>query len=138
MEIAVTFAPFAPLWAAMWALLHVSYWLTLALALPAAGFLVRLFMIQHDCGHGAFFRTRAVRRRRQSRPAGLGRHRDTDRRRVPAPRLAQARSAAKIVKATEIGTGDPVCRVATGFNGSATVHQAQAAASRQWPRTPLR
>ena len=37
-----------------------SYWLSLALALPAAGFLVRLFMIQHDCGHGAFFRTRAV------------------------------------------------------------------------------
>jgi acyl-lipid omega-6 desaturase (Delta-12 desaturase) len=59
-EIAVTFAPFAALWAAMWALMHVSYWLTLALALPAAGFLVRLFMIQHDCGHGAFFRTRAI------------------------------------------------------------------------------
>ena len=44
----------------MWALMHVSYWLTLALALPAAGFLVRLFMIQHDCGHGAFFRTHAI------------------------------------------------------------------------------
>src|SRR5258707_2820129 len=28
------------------------------LAIPAAGFLVRLFMIQHDCGHGAFFRHR--------------------------------------------------------------------------------
>ena len=28
------------------------------LAVPAAGFLVRLFMIQHDCGHGAFFRQR--------------------------------------------------------------------------------
>jgi omega-6 fatty acid desaturase (delta-12 desaturase) len=28
------------------------------LAVPTAGFLVRLFMIQHDCGHGAFFRTR--------------------------------------------------------------------------------
>jgi hypothetical protein len=27
---------------------------------PAAGFLVRLFMIQHDCGHGAFFRQRVV------------------------------------------------------------------------------
>ena len=50
-EIAVTFAPFAALWAAMWkTLMHgVSYWLTLALALPAAGFLVRLFMkIQHE------------------------------------------------------------------------------------------
>jgi acyl-lipid omega-6 desaturase (Delta-12 desaturase) len=60
MEIAVTLGPSAALRAAMWALMHVSYWLTLALALPAAGFLVRLFMIQHDCGHGAFFRTRAV------------------------------------------------------------------------------
>ena len=34
------------------------WWLTLLLAVPAAGFLVRLFMIQHDCGHGAFFRHR--------------------------------------------------------------------------------
>ena len=59
-EIAMTLMPLVALWAAMWALLHVSYWLTLALALPAAGFLVRLFMIQHDCGHGAFFRTRAI------------------------------------------------------------------------------
>ena len=59
-EIAVTFAPFAALWAAMWALMHISYWLALVFALPAAGFLVRLFMIQHDCGHGAFFRTRAI------------------------------------------------------------------------------
>ena len=41
-EIAITFAPLVALWAAMWALMHVSYWLTLALALPAAGFLVRL------------------------------------------------------------------------------------------------
>jgi hypothetical protein len=55
-EIAMTVAPLVGLWAAMWGLLHVSYWLCLALALPAAGFLVRVFMIQHDCGHGAFFR----------------------------------------------------------------------------------
>ena len=59
-EVAVTLGPFVALWAAMWALMHVSYWLSLALALPAAGFLVRLFMIQHDCGHGAFFRTRLM------------------------------------------------------------------------------
>jgi omega-6 fatty acid desaturase (delta-12 desaturase) len=58
-EIAWTLAPFVGLWAAMWALMHVSYWLCLALALPAAGFLVRLFLIQHDCGHGAMFRNRA-------------------------------------------------------------------------------
>jgi omega-6 fatty acid desaturase (delta-12 desaturase) len=36
------------------------WWLTLLLAVPAAGFLVRLFLIQHDCGHGAFFRNRLV------------------------------------------------------------------------------
>jgi omega-6 fatty acid desaturase (delta-12 desaturase) len=35
--------------------LGLSYWLTLALAFPAAGFLVRTFIVQHDCGHGSFF-----------------------------------------------------------------------------------
>jgi omega-6 fatty acid desaturase (delta-12 desaturase) len=54
-EIAVSFLPFAALWAAMALLLMHGYWLALALVVPAAGFLVRLFMIQHDCGHGAFF-----------------------------------------------------------------------------------
>ena len=38
--------------------LKFGYWYALLLAVPAAGFLVRLFMIQHDCGHGAFFRHR--------------------------------------------------------------------------------
>ena len=42
----------------MWVALELGYWLSLLLAVPAAGFLVRLFMIQHDCGHGAFFRHR--------------------------------------------------------------------------------
>ena len=43
----------------MWASYSFGFWwLSLLLALPAAGFLVRLFMIQHDCGHGAFFRHR--------------------------------------------------------------------------------
>ncbi len=60
MEIAVTVGPLVALWAIMWALMQVNYGLSLALSLPAAGFLVRVFMIQHDCGHGAFFRTRAV------------------------------------------------------------------------------
>lgn len=36
------------------------YWLTLLLAVPAAGLLVRLFIIQHDCGHHSFFRSRAA------------------------------------------------------------------------------
>jgi acyl-lipid omega-6 desaturase (Delta-12 desaturase) len=36
------------------------YWLSLFLAVPAAGLLVRLFIIQHDCGHGSFFRSRSA------------------------------------------------------------------------------
>lgn len=54
-ELAVTAVPFAALWLAMWLSLGVGYWLTLLLAVPAAGLLVRLFCIQHDCGHGSFF-----------------------------------------------------------------------------------
>jgi omega-6 fatty acid desaturase (delta-12 desaturase) len=42
----------------MWLTLPLGYWLTLLLALPAAGLLVRLFVVQHDCGHGSFFRHR--------------------------------------------------------------------------------
>jgi acyl-lipid omega-6 desaturase (Delta-12 desaturase) len=56
LEIAITFVPLATLWVLAWAALHFGYWwLSLLLAMPAAGFLVRLFMIQHDCGHGSFF-----------------------------------------------------------------------------------
>ena len=58
-EIVITFVPLAALWALAWAALHFGYWwLSLILTVPAAGFLVRLFMIQHDCGHGSFFRHR--------------------------------------------------------------------------------
>jgi acyl-lipid omega-6 desaturase (Delta-12 desaturase) len=57
-EIATTVLPFFSLWAIIWLALDLGYWIGLLLAVPAAGFLVRLFMIQHDCGHGAFFRSR--------------------------------------------------------------------------------
>ena len=57
-ELAITAGPLVLLWFLMWATLDLGYWLCLLLAVPAAGFLVRLFMIQHDCGHGAFFRHR--------------------------------------------------------------------------------
>jgi omega-6 fatty acid desaturase (delta-12 desaturase) len=56
-EIAVTAVPLAVIWVLAWAL-HAwgLWWAALLLTVPAAGFLVRLFMIQHDCGHGSFFR----------------------------------------------------------------------------------
>ena len=54
----VTALPFLGLWGLMWVLADISAWLALPLAVPAAGFLVRLFMIQHDCGHNAFFSSR--------------------------------------------------------------------------------
>ena len=57
-ELAITAVPFVVLWILMWAALGTGYWVGLLLAVPAAGFLVRLFMIQHDCGHGSFFRRR--------------------------------------------------------------------------------
>jgi omega-6 fatty acid desaturase (delta-12 desaturase) len=57
-ELLITAVPFFALWAVMLLCLRYGYWLSLILAVPAAGFLVRLFMIQHDCGHGSFFRNR--------------------------------------------------------------------------------
>lgn len=59
-ELGVTFGPFVALWALAWWSLGVSYWLTLAISLLNAAFLLRLFAIQHDCGHGAFFANRTV------------------------------------------------------------------------------
>src|SRR5687768_8892171 len=58
LELAITAVPFVLVWVAMWATLETGYWITLLLAVPAAGLLVRLFMIQHDCGHGSFSRKR--------------------------------------------------------------------------------
>lgn len=50
-----TFVPFFLLWYAAYQTLSVSYWYTLLLAIPAAGLLVRIFIIFHDCCHGCFF-----------------------------------------------------------------------------------
>src|SRR5881409_2967711 len=56
-QLASAAALFGGAWALMYASLRVGYWLTLLLAVPAAFFLIRLFIIQHDCGHAAFFRS---------------------------------------------------------------------------------
>ena len=53
-EILLTVIPFGIIWALMYQTLSFSYLLTALLAFPAAGFLVRIFIIQHDCGHGSF------------------------------------------------------------------------------------
>jgi omega-6 fatty acid desaturase (delta-12 desaturase) len=52
--------PYFILWYLMIESLNISYWLTLLLAIPAAGFLVRIFIIFHDCGHGSFFKSRRL------------------------------------------------------------------------------
>ena len=57
-EIAATAVPFLALWALAWWALSISYWLALALAVLNGVFVVRLFAIQHDCGHSAFFKNR--------------------------------------------------------------------------------
>jgi omega-6 fatty acid desaturase (delta-12 desaturase) len=58
LELVITAVPFGLLWILMWAALDAGWWICLVLAVPTSGFLVRLFMIQHDCGHGSFFRRR--------------------------------------------------------------------------------
>lgn len=59
-QIANSFGGLLFMWALMVLSLQVGYWLTLLLAFPAAGFVVRIFIIQHDCGHGSFFKKRAA------------------------------------------------------------------------------
>lgn len=53
-QILNSFLPFVAIWTAMYFLMDVSIGLTLALAVVNAFFLVRIFIIQHDCGHQSF------------------------------------------------------------------------------------
>ena len=53
-----SFVPYVLLWVAMVYALAISYWLMLPLAILAAGFLARIFIIFHDCGHASFFRSK--------------------------------------------------------------------------------
>jgi omega-6 fatty acid desaturase (delta-12 desaturase) len=57
-QVANSLLPYALLWFLMYRSLAISYWLTVPLALLAGGFLVRIFIIFHDCGHGSFFKSR--------------------------------------------------------------------------------
>ena len=59
-ELFVTLGAFVGLWALAWLALDISGWLTLAISLCNSAFLLRLFAIQHDCGHGAFHSNRTL------------------------------------------------------------------------------
>ena len=48
--------PFFLMWILMAYSLRIGYWLTLLLAIPTAGFMVRMFIVFHDCCHGSFFK----------------------------------------------------------------------------------
>jgi omega-6 fatty acid desaturase (delta-12 desaturase) len=57
-QLGTSFGGFFATCAAMYLLAAISVWVALPLSALAAGFLVRIFIIQHDCGHGSFFRSR--------------------------------------------------------------------------------
>ncbi len=57
-QIVNTLVPYGSIWYLMYLSLAVSWWLTLPLAVLAGAFLVRIFIIFHDCGHGSFFKSR--------------------------------------------------------------------------------
>ena len=59
-EVGVSLLPFLAIWGVAWWALSVSYLLAFALASLNGLFLVRLFCIQHDCGHGSFFNNRTL------------------------------------------------------------------------------
>jgi omega-6 fatty acid desaturase (delta-12 desaturase) len=55
-----TLGSYALLWYLMYRSLAVSFWIALPLAILAGAFLVRVFIIFHDCGHGSFFKSRTA------------------------------------------------------------------------------
>lgn len=61
-QVATSFIPYFALWVAMYYSLAVSYWITLGLSILAAGFLLRIFIIFHDCSHGSFFSSERANR----------------------------------------------------------------------------
>jgi len=56
-QAANTLLPLAALWSAVLPSTRSSYWLTAAITLAIALFLVRAFVLMHDCGHGSLFRS---------------------------------------------------------------------------------
>jgi len=63
LDVATSVVPYLALFAAMVWSLDTSYVLTLALAIPASGFLVRTYIVFHDCTHGSFLPSRRANAR---------------------------------------------------------------------------
>ncbi|WP_017932641.1 fatty acid desaturase [Robiginitomaculum antarcticum] len=59
-ELLITLIPFLALWAGIWALMTAGHYWAVIGFIPAGGLLVRLFIIQHDCGHQSMFAHRRV------------------------------------------------------------------------------
>lgn len=64
LEILMTIVPFMGLWVVLWSLLQSASWLGyiafVLLLFPAGGFMVRMFILQHDCGHGSMFSSKSA------------------------------------------------------------------------------
>lgn len=58
LDLFTSVVPFLALWGVMYMALDVSYWLVLLIAVPAAGFLLRTFILFHDCTHGSLFESK--------------------------------------------------------------------------------
>jgi acyl-lipid omega-6 desaturase (Delta-12 desaturase) len=59
-ELVVTLLAFTACWAATYGFMFVNPWLSVLGVFPAAGFMVRVFMLQHDCGHLSMFSSRKL------------------------------------------------------------------------------
>jgi omega-6 fatty acid desaturase (delta-12 desaturase) len=62
LDVLTSIVPYLGLWVLMYLALDVSYWLVLALAVPASGFLLRTFILFHDCTHGSFLPSKRANR----------------------------------------------------------------------------
>jgi len=62
LDLATSVVPYLGLTVLMYLTLGESIWLTLGLAVPAAGFLLRTFIVFHDCGHGSFLKSKEANR----------------------------------------------------------------------------
>lgn len=60
LDLALALPPYLALSAAMYVLLPVSYWAVLAVSVPAAGFLLRTYILFHDCTHGSFLPSKSA------------------------------------------------------------------------------